>query len=138
MDPSSANVENRTSKERAGWKTAQQKTKKNNKKNNNEKVVHRREKGALRLSRENRKKKQPQEKEATRNVKRGRTTLKRSKWRRAYEQAPTKALRSERNPQSDKKTKQLKPKFASKTALEKSPTKQVSRHHLSEILSRPL
>ena len=36
----------------------------------------------------------------------------------------TKALISERNPQSDKKTKQLKPKFASKTALEKSPTKQ--------------
>ena len=40
------------------------------------------------------------------------------------EQAPTNALRSERNPQSDKKTKQLKPKFASKTVLQKSLTKQ--------------
>ena len=43
----------------------------------------------------------------------------------------TKALRSVRNPQSDKKTKQ--PEFASKTALEKSPTKQnknkqIARH----------
>ena len=40
------------------------------------------------------------------------------------EQAPTNALRVERNPQSDKKTKQLKPKFASKTVLQKSLTKQ--------------
>ena len=40
------------------------------------------------------------------------------------EQAPTNVLRSERNPQSDKKTKQLKPKFASKTVLQKSLTKQ--------------
>ena len=36
----------------------------------------------------------------------------------------TKVLRSERKPQSNKKTKQLKPKLASKTALEKRPTKQ--------------
>ena len=36
----------------------------------------------------------------------------------------TNALRSERNPQSDKNTKKLKPKFAPKTALEKSLTKQ--------------
>jgi len=32
--------------------------------------------------------------------------------------------RSKRNPQSDKKTKQLKQKFAPKTATEKSSTKQ--------------
>ena len=40
------------------------------------------------------------------------------------EQAPTNALRSERNTQSDKKTKQLKPIFAPKTVLEKSLSKQ--------------
>ena len=32
---------------------------------------------------ENRKKRQPKEKEATKNVKKGRTTLKRIKWRKA-------------------------------------------------------
>ena len=52
-------------------------------KNKNEKVAHRTEKEALQCPRENRKKKQPEEKEATRNVKKGRMTLKRSKWRKA-------------------------------------------------------
>ena len=45
--------ENRTSKQRAWWKTAQQKTKT---KTQNEKVTHGREKGALRRTKENKKK----------------------------------------------------------------------------------
>ena len=60
---------------------------------------------------ENRKKKQPEKKEATRNTKRGRMTLRRSKWRKALEQAPTKALRSDRKSQSDKKIKTTKAKI---------------------------
>ena len=52
-----------------------------------EKVAHRRENGALRRPTEKRtekkRKKQPEEKEAKRNVKKGRTTLKRNKWRKA-------------------------------------------------------
>ena len=61
--------ENRTSKERAGWKTAQQKERKERKEPYD--------------TPERTKKKQPEEKEATRNVKKGRMTLKRSKWRKA-------------------------------------------------------
>ena len=38
-------------------------------------------------------------------------TLRRSKWRKALEQAPTKALRSDRKSQSDKKIKTTKAKI---------------------------
>ena len=66
-----------------------------------ENVAHKRTEPQDALERrEQKKKKQPEEKEATKNMKKGRTPLKRSNWRKASEQAPTKALRSERNPQS--------------------------------------
>ena len=61
-------------KERAGWNMAHEKKEK--------KVAHKRTEPYDALERTEKKKK-PQNKEATRNMNRERTTLKRSKWRKA-------------------------------------------------------
>ena len=77
-------VENRTSKERAVWKTAQQKTQKTNKQKTRKRRTQKTERSRKTPQREEnkREKKKPlEEKVATRNMKMGRMTLKRSLWR---------------------------------------------------------
>ena len=109
--------ENRTSKERAGWNTAQQK--RNKQKTKRSHTEERKEPyDALQKTekRSNQKRKKPQE-----TCKKEENDIKEEQVEKGLR---TNALRSERNPQSDKNTKQLKQKFASKTALEKSCTKQ--------------
>ena len=101
-----------------------------------EKVAHRREIGALRRPRE---RWEQEKKEATRRERshkkheKGDNDIREEQAGKGLRTNPTKALRSERNPQSYKKTKPLKTKFEWKTAWEKSPTKQnknkqIARH----------
>ena len=74
--PAQKTSENRTSKERAGWKTSKKKQQKTTTKKSH--TEERKEPYNALERREREKKKQPEEKEATRKVKKGRKTLKRT------------------------------------------------------------